>query len=86
MMHGKLYKCGAVALFPEFDQQHHFDLSPSDRQLLESYRPLSITDNFEFKQQFIADLPNPIAQCRYCPEVYCGTKIFAEEKKIIFKK
>jgi organic radical activating enzyme len=31
---GRLYKCGPVALFPEFDQQYPFDISDSDREFV----------------------------------------------------
>jgi organic radical activating enzyme len=41
---GKIYKCGPVALMPEFDQQHKFDLSDSDRETLNSYRALGMDE------------------------------------------
>lgn len=82
-MNGELYKCGAVALFPEFDKQHKLSLSQEDREIMESYRPLRISDDFSRKQTFIKELRNPIAQCKFCPEVYKGEQIFAEEKKVI---
>jgi len=64
---GKLYKCGPVALFPEFDQQHEFDISAEDRELLNSYKPLSI-DEFETRgQDFLQTIDNPIPQCKFCP-------------------
>lgn len=75
---GKLYKCGVVAVLPEFDQQHTLTLSNSDRELLNSYRPLSIEDS---KHEFIANLNNPIDQCRFCPAQYNGDQIAAQHKK-----
>ena len=73
---GKLYKCAPVALMPEFDQQHTLDISDADRALLNSYQPLSV-DNFEtYQQEFFAQLDNPIAQCKFCPEQYSFQKIF----------
>lgn len=64
---GKLYKCGPVALMPEFDRQHQFDISESDRALLNSYKPLS-PDNFEqYHQEFFQNLDQPISQCKFCP-------------------
>jgi hypothetical protein len=61
---------------PEFDQQHTLDISDADRALLNSYQPLSV-DNFEtYQQEFFAQLDNPIAQCKFCPEQYTFQKIF----------
>lgn len=80
-VHGKLYKCGVVAVLPEFDQQHTLSLSSEDRKLLTSYQPLTVADSTEKKKQFIDNLTNPIDQCRFCPESYYGDMIHAEEKK-----
>lgn len=64
---GKLYKCGPVALMPEFDQQFTLRISDSDRALLKSYKALDV-DNFgEFHQEFFQKLDQPIAQCKFCP-------------------
>jgi hypothetical protein len=64
---GKLYKCGPVALMPEFDQQNTLDISDSDRQLLNSYQPLGV-DNFDtYHKEFFDNLDNPIPQCKFCP-------------------
>ena len=80
-MNGKLHKCGAVALFPEFDRQFNLELSVEDRDLMNSYRPLSVTDTDEFKSTFIKNLNQPIPQCKFCPDAYRGDKIYAKEKK-----
>lgn len=80
---GKLYKCGVVALLPEFDKQHPLSLSAEDRDLMESYRPLTLDDSYDKKSQFIRDLPNQIDQCRFCPEEYYGDMIYAAKKKDI---
>lgn len=85
-MNGKLYKCGAVALFPEFAQQHKMILSAEDQTLMMNYKPLEITDSYEHKKQFIANLSQAIPQCRFCPEQYQGEQIYAEEKRVLFKK
>ena len=64
---GKLYKCGPVALFPEFDEQHNFDLCAEDKELLTKYQPLSVED-FETKgRQFLQDINKVIPQCKFCP-------------------
>lgn len=65
---GRLYKCGPVALMPEFDQQFALQISNQDRVLLNSYQSLGV-DNFEeFGQEFFKTLDKPIAQCKFCPE------------------
>jgi hypothetical protein len=77
---GKLYKCGPVALMPEFDQQHNFDISDADRQLLNSYQALSV-DNFQnYHAEFFANLDNPIAQCKFCPTQYDAETIYPLRK------
>lgn len=74
----KLYKCGPVALMPEFDQQHTLDISPEDRILLNSYRPLTVNNFDNYHQEFFANLDQPIAQCKFCPTLETSTlkKIF----------
>lgn len=64
---GKLYKCGPVALFPEFDQQHDFDLCAEDKELLTKYQPLSVEDFETSGRQFLQDIDNVIPQCKFCP-------------------
>jgi organic radical activating enzyme len=67
MIRGKLYKCGPVALLPEFDQQFSLMLSDEDRALLNSYKPLSPWDDDQIHDKFFAELDNPIPQCKFCP-------------------
>lgn len=77
---GRLYKCGPVALMPEFDQQHQLEISESDRELLNSYRSLGI-DNFEnYCQEFFANIDQVIPQCKFCPETFETHKIFPIKK------
>ena len=68
-IHGKLYKCGPVALFPEFDQQFNLDISDDDRVLLNSYRPLTLENFDEYHKEFFENLDNVIPQCKFCPAV-----------------
>lgn len=76
----KLYKCGPVALMPEFDQQHHLHITDQDRELLNSYVPLSV-DNFDsYHREFFSNLDNPIPQCKFCPEEANIQKIFPIRK------
>jgi len=79
-IHGRLYKCGPVALFPEFDEQHDFDISVEDKQLLRAYRPLAI-DEFETRgATFIADIDKSIPQCKFCPVDHELKKITVSHK------
>ena len=80
---GKLYKCGVVAVLPEFAKQHNIDQTAEDKELMLSYVPLSITDTYHTKKEFLANIGNSIPQCKFCPEVYIGDQIYAEEKKVI---
>lgn len=83
---GKLYKCGVVALLPEFAEQHKLTLTATDQDLLNSYQPLTIHDTPERKKMFVENLKNSIDQCKFCPESYQGQKIHAQEKKLVFKR
>jgi hypothetical protein len=78
---GELYKCGVVAVLPEFDRQHQLTLSAEDRVLMLDYRPLRIDHTREQKQHFINNLDKPIDQCRFCPEQYIGDQIYAQLKR-----
>ena len=73
---GGLYKCGPVALLPELDQQLRLDISEQDRELLNSYRPLTIDNYADYHKEFFDNLDNPIPQCKFCPSEGFGGKIF----------
>ena len=80
----KLYKCGPVALLPEFDQQHTFDISEQDRQLLNSYLALS-SDEIETRgREFLSHIDDVIPQCKFCPTSadQRNEKIYAVNKKV----
>jgi organic radical activating enzyme len=63
---GNLYKCGPVALMPEFEKQKTLEISDEDSKLLNSYRPLN-PDNFaEYQQEFFENIDKPLAQCKFC--------------------
>lgn len=84
---GKLYKCGPVALFPEFDQQHNFEISEQDRDLLNSYRPLTVDAYPEHGSDFLAELSQPLPQCKFCPEsTEYKHRLFAVGKNQVQKK
>jgi organic radical activating enzyme len=79
----KLYKCGPVALFPEFDQQHTFDISEQDRRLLNSYQALSADDFETSGREFLSHIDDVIPQCKFCPiHDQSNEKIYAVNKKI----
>lgn len=80
----KLYKCGPVALFPEFDQQHQFEISAQDRSLLTAYQPLTVADLPARGRQFLREIDQVIPQCKFCPSAkdQYNTKIFAVGKKL----
>ena len=77
---GKLYKCGPVALMPEFDEQFNLDISNEDRQLLHSYQPLTIGHWPNRALEWLAQLDDPIAQCKFCPTTFNSTMIYPEVK------
>lgn len=78
---GKLYKCGPVALFPEFDQQFNLDITQEDRQLINSYHPLSVEEFSIRGKQFLDELDLPIPQCKFCPVKQWNDPLFAVTKK-----
>lgn len=77
---GKFYKCGPVALFPEFDQQMGLEITPEDRQLINSYHALSASEYPTMGQEFFDNLDNPLPQCKFCPEAFTVHKIAADTK------
>jgi hypothetical protein len=64
---GKLYKCGPMGVLPEFDQQLGLNISDADRELLLSYRPLSVDEIDARAENFFATLDDPLPQCKFCP-------------------
>jgi organic radical activating enzyme len=83
MIKGKLYKCGPVALMPEFDDQHVLDISDDDRKLLHGYQPLSAWDYPTKGHEFFKALDHQLSQCKFCPvaEQMQTQQIFAVQKK-----
>jgi hypothetical protein len=77
---GKFYKCGPVALLPEYDNQFHLDISDDDRAVLNSYKPLTVDNYAEYNEEFFANLDNPIAQCKFCPTSYKAEIIYPLRK------
>lgn len=76
----KIYKCGPVALMPEFDEQHNLDISSEDRVLLNSYKPLSVDEFDQRGTKFLANIDNVIPQCKFCPTEFKNEQLFAVSK------
>jgi MoaA/NifB/PqqE/SkfB family radical SAM enzyme len=77
---GKLYKCGLAALFPVYDDQFNLAISQDDRNLIQSYKSLSLDDTNVRKKEFFDTIRDTIDQCKFCPENYQGHEIHAEFK------
>jgi organic radical activating enzyme len=80
LIKGKMYKCGPVALLPEFDQQYPLAISDQDRALLNSYRPLTPAELPTRLSEFLAHIDDPLEQCKFCPEQHDYKKIWAIRK------
>jgi hypothetical protein len=70
MINGRIYKCGPVALMPQFDDQYSFDLSDEDREIMRGYRGLAVDEFDTCGQEFLDNIDNVIPQCKFCPESY----------------
>ena len=81
---GKLYKCGPVALMPEFDEQFGLDISKPDRKLLHGYRPLTVESWSKKSLRWLEHIDDPIAQCKFCPQNFTSKTIYpiVKTKKI----
>ena len=87
MIKGKLYKCGPAALFPEFDQQNKFNISEEDRAILNSYQPLTADDYPTRGAEFLDNIDNQLAMCKFCPEsLEYKNRLFSVSKKEVKKK
>jgi len=75
MADGKLSKCAQADLFPKFSKQFQVELSTEDKSLVDAYEPLGIDADMAVAQQFIDNIKDPIAQCKFCPEYYAPKEI-----------
>ena len=79
---GKIYKCGPTALMPEFDDQHKFDISDQDREILHGYQGLGVNEFDSRGAEFLSNIDNVVPQCKFCPESYTyGPIEFSNRKK-----
>jgi organic radical activating enzyme len=84
---GKLYKCGQVALFKEFDQQFYLELSQADRDLIYAYQPADPEQDWSMLENFINNIKNPLPQCKFCPGQYHIKQVVANHgQKIKIEK
>jgi sulfatase maturation enzyme AslB (radical SAM superfamily) len=70
MINGRIYKCGPVALMPQFDDQYSFDLSDEDRAIMRGYRGLGVDEYDTRGQEFLDTIDRVVPQCKFCPESY----------------
>jgi organic radical activating enzyme len=70
MIRGRIYKCGPVALMPEFDDQYQFDLSDEDRVIMRGYQGLGVDEFDQRGQEFMDNIDSVVPQCKFCPESY----------------
>lgn len=80
---GQLFKCGQVSLFKEFDQQFNLNISDQDRNLIYDYQPGQLDQDRETLEKFINNIDQPLAQCKFCPDQYKPTQIFAAHNQKI---
>ena len=73
----QMWSCGAHAAF---DQQHPLAISDDDRELLNSYRALSVEDFESRGQEFLANIDQVIPQCKFCPTKFVNQQLFATSK------
>ena len=86
MLRGKLYKCPAVAVLPEFIKQFPVQMSDTQRELLNSYIPLSPDCSDSELTSFLGAKEQYIPQCSLCPNDYKLQPItFHRYKKSDFK-
>lgn len=82
MIRGRLHKCGPCVLMADFDRQQPLDISDEDREILNSYQPLSVWDYDAKADDFFAKIDDVLPQCKFCPvqEQMHSEKIFATLK------
>jgi organic radical activating enzyme len=74
---GKLYKCPLVSVLPDFVNQFNLDIDDKN-----PYVPMSGSDDETVISNFINDLTQPIAQCKFCPVNYTRHNFVGTDKKI----
>jgi len=84
---GEIYKCGPVALFPDLADQFDLNLSEEDKNLINSYSPLTVDmAKNGTAQSWLNHIDDQIPQCKFCPEHYSGQQIDFEVLKQKIRK
>ena len=84
---GEIYKCGPVALFPDLAEQFDLNLSEEDKNLINSYTPLTVNmAKNGTAQSWLDHIDDQIPQCKFCPEHYSGQQIDFEVLKQKIRK
>jgi organic radical activating enzyme len=81
---GKLYKCGPVALLPEFVKQFAVVRDEEQDKLIHGYQPASPDWSQSSLNKFVQDLidKKPIPQCSLCPDKMTNFDYVGTTKKI----
>lgn len=87
-LHGRLYKCGIVAVLPDFLEQFDVDMEPEHRSLLHSYRAAEHDWPDQLLDDFLSNLSQgqAVPQCALCPETHAPEAFVAGTKKIKIQK
>jgi len=83
---GKLYKCSFIHSVQEFYEQFYLNMSNNDLDLINSYKPAELEWSIEQIKEFVENLKDPIAQCKFCTPTVKRVEFNAEVKKIKFLK
>lgn len=67
---GKLYKCNSSKLFQEFDHQFNLSISDSDRALINSYVPATLTMSPIDLDLWFSTVNDAMEMCKFCPSHY----------------
>jgi len=77
---GKIYKCGPVALLPQFDRQIGLELTDAQRTLMNSYQPFTIEQIEQQGSEILRTIDGGIPQCEFCPVHSTNRTIWPEKK------
>lgn len=67
MFAGKLYKCPTMVTLPQVISQKDVRLTNRQKEILDSYTPLSFNCSDQDLEKFIQDRDTPISACEFCP-------------------
>jgi hypothetical protein len=81
---GKLYKCGPMAILPEFIDQFNVNITQEETKLIKDYKPAEISWHTTDIKDFVDELKSykSIPQCEFCPETLIPEKFEYSTKKI----